>query len=276
MAGFHESVRRDMVQCHLLSCLFSKSFKGALALKGGFAMRAAHGSSRMTKDIDLAASSELPKIFVQNVVRHAVRDLRSTGIVANLEVTEPKQTDTTLRWKIGGYVGGSHLNLTVEVSRRDRLPREHVKEVIFRAPSAYDLPPIVCESFDATALAAAKTACLIDTRREAPRDIFDLFVLIEAEVIPPIELLRKMPREHLAQGLENLWTSVEKMDFKAAATELRPFMSLEAAANFDEELWDDMRLSVGKHVEEWLKQALAGMQAPDLEMESEMVQAAGP
>jgi predicted nucleotidyltransferase component of viral defense system len=250
------AVANDMVQCHLLQKLFSQSLKGKLALKGGMAMRVGAGSARYTKDIDLAADSRVPKEFVQRAIKLAIRDLSATHLVEDVVVSTPKQTDTTLRWKINGRVGASDIHLTVEVSRRDRLPENHVVAAKFIAPPSYNIPPVVCECFDATALAATKVGCLTSRTREAPRDIYDLFVLIKMQVYPPLEYLQRMPRAAVVDAVSNLWTTIQKMDFKTAETALTPFLSAVDASRFDAASWDGMRLAVGEHVEGWLTEAL--------------------
>src|SRR3546814_13751423 len=91
------------------------------------AMRILAHSVRYTKDIDLASPDTVPAAAVRSSIRAAIADLRASGILADFKVSEPKQTDTTLRWKIGGAIGGTAINLTVEVSRRPGLPTDHVQ-----------------------------------------------------------------------------------------------------------------------------------------------------
>src|SRR3546814_18456946 len=84
-------------------------------------------SVRYTKDNDVASPDTVPAAAVRSSIRAAIADLRASGILADFKVSEPQQTDTTLRWKIGGAIGGTALNLTVEVSRRPGLPPDHVQ-----------------------------------------------------------------------------------------------------------------------------------------------------
>lgn len=79
------------------------------------ALRAVHGSVRLTKDIDLDADNTASKERIQGIVKRAIRQAISSGLIANSVVTEPKQTDTTLRWKIAGTQPGgtAPINLTM-------------------------------------------------------------------------------------------------------------------------------------------------------------------
>src|SRR5690606_8708506 len=93
---------RDLVQARIVGRLFAQKVKG-LALKGGMAMRMSHGKwARATKDIDLDADMDMPLATVQGVVRRAIDEAISDGLLENVKVTEPKQTETTERWKIAG------------------------------------------------------------------------------------------------------------------------------------------------------------------------------
>src|SRR3546814_4826492 len=98
---------RELVQARLLVALFSRTMRREIVLKGGMAMRILAHSVRYTKDIDLASPDTVPAAAVRSSIRAAIADLRASGILADFKVSEPKQTDTTLRWKIGGAIGRS-------------------------------------------------------------------------------------------------------------------------------------------------------------------------
>ena len=93
-------------------------------LKGGCNLRFFHGSIRYSEDIDL----DLGPIGV-GAFRDKVRDLLSSRPFAQIletrgvaieRVSEPEQTDTTLRWKIGlrAEGTGAPLPTKIECSRR--------------------------------------------------------------------------------------------------------------------------------------------------------------
>lgn len=179
---------RELLQARLMGRLFAQRVHD-LALKGGLALRAAYGSYRATKDIDLDAGETLHLSDVQARVRRAIRQATATGVVRDVVVSEPKQTDTVARWKILGHepVTGAPVHLTVEVSFRDRIDPASVCEVPFQ-PSSAD-PVSVLTVYTAPALAFKKVQALLAPGREAVRDLSDLFLLIEAHVEPPPERL---------------------------------------------------------------------------------------
>ncbi len=251
-----DKTAREMVQAKLLGRLFASQVAGELVLKGGMALRVSTDSTRLTKDIDLMSPPGLNR--VENRIKGAINDLKASGLVAGMVVSQPKRTDTTWRWKIGGRVGGTIVNLTVEVSRRAPLPDGHVQSVSWTPRAQYGMDPIMVDCLDGEMLAASKVSCLIDRQREAPRDLFDIHLLVTTHVRPPIEALRRFGREALQEGLDRLWAKIEQMDYKMAATELLPHLEPEARAAMTPEKWDEVRMIAGTAVEAWLKEALDG------------------
>lgn len=99
---------RELLQAKLLLELMSQAAHKDLVLKGGLAMRALVGSTRYTMDIDLDAAPEISLARIQGIVRRSIdRVLKQQGLLEDPRVTEPKQTETTLRWKVNGRAPGT-------------------------------------------------------------------------------------------------------------------------------------------------------------------------
>lgn len=268
-----EHTTRDLVQARLLGALFSNSVRGEVALKGGFAMRVMAASTRYTKDIDLAASPTIPLRTVQSCVRKAIAGLAASGLVQGLEVSEPKQTDTTQRWKIAGKVGGSVMHLTVEVSRRSEAEATDVHMARYVPMPGLGAVPIACIGLPS--LSAAKVDCLANPKREAPRDVYDLFLLIKMDVRPSPEAIKAYGRAKLAEIRDTLWGKLEKMDYDVARQELLGFLPPETAAKITPDVWDEMRLEVEDKVCGWINEAL-GEAGPWMRREYDEAVAARP
>ncbi len=180
-----EHVVRDVLQARLIGAVFSAS-AGELVLKGGLAMRTSHRSQRYTKDVDLQTGPQVPQARVTGIIRKALKQAAETGFLKQVSITEPKQTDTVQRWKVAGVVGSSHINMTVEVSRRGLPPPEDLvtTQVVDLAGQAR---PVY--SYSASAIAASKVVALVAPNRVAARDLYDLDLLITMEVNPPIARL---------------------------------------------------------------------------------------
>lgn len=256
--SIEQALVREALQSRLLVELMGNALHKELVLKGGMAMRAVHGSVRYTKDIDLDADLKYSKTRVQGIVKRSIDHAVASGLIENASVTMPKQTETTLRWKIVGTEPGSSapMNLTVEVSRRARLVEGHVIEVPL--PAAYGSGGGVnVQVLDSQAIAVTKVLALTDPARMAPRDLFDLHVLIEAEVSDPSSLLSSLANApaRLVQGLVELWPKIEAMTYAQFRSEVVPYLPAAVATALDEASFDEMRLKVGENVEQWLRAA---------------------
>lgn len=247
---------RELVQVKLLSSIFASSLRDEIVLKGGMAMRTVHGSMRYTKDIDLAGSPDVSMGRIAGRINAAVASLRHDGLLNQMTVSTPKQTETTQRWKIGGLVGDIKVSLTVEVSRRERIESEHILRSAWVPPKEYGLTPILLEAFNGPLLAASKTACLMDVKREAARDFFDLWILVSAKVEPPIRIIRRHGREALEAGIANIEAKLEKMTYSQVIDELLPYLPASFANRMDEDLWDEIRLTASVATIDWIRAAL--------------------
>jgi predicted nucleotidyltransferase component of viral defense system len=259
------AVVREALQTRLLVELMSNAMHKELVLKGGMAMRAVHGSVRYTKDIDLDADLKHSRERVHGIVRRSIDRAVASGLISNATVSEPKQTETTLRWKIVGAQPGSDapLNLTVEVSRRATLTQGHVVEVPLSDAFGGGVGAKV-QVLDSQAIAVTKVLALTDPKRMAPRDLYDLHVLIQANVQEPAELLAALPNagERLPQAIAELWPKIESMSYAQFRNDVTPFLPSAVAAVIDEAAFDDMRLEVGTNVERWLQAATKTETAP--------------
>jgi predicted nucleotidyltransferase component of viral defense system len=249
---------REALQSRLLVELMSAAIQKEFVLKGGMAMRAVHGSVRYTKDIDLDADPKYSTSRLQGIVRRAIQRALSSGLIEDPVVTEPKQTQTTLRWKISGTQAASHIpvNLTVEVSRRSSSLAAHVIEKLL--PSSFgDQAGVKIQVLDSQAIAVTKIQALIDPHRQAPRDLFDLHVLIEAGIPDPADLLAELPNAatFLPSALAELWQKIEAMTYQQFVNEVIPYLPASTAEAIDEKAFDDMRITVATRVETWLKAA---------------------
>lgn len=257
------AVAREALQSRLLVELMGNAMHKELVLKGGMAMRAVHGSVRYTKDIDLDADLKHSKERVRGIVKRSIERAVVSGLIANAKVSEPKQTETTLRWKIVGTQPGSNapMNLTVEVSRRATMANGHIIEVPLPAAYAGGAADVKVQVLDAQTIAVTKVLALTDPNRLAPRDLFDLHVLIEAQVDDPTHLFASLPnaRERLPRAIAELWPKIEAMTYAQFRSDVVPSLPDNVAKAIDEDVFDDMRLKVGTSVERWL---IAATEAP--------------
>lgn len=243
---------RDTLQGRILAQIFAQRVQGVV-LKGGMAFRVGHSKwARATKDIDLDADEAIPLPALQNNMRRAIQRATADGLLENVQITEPKQTGTTARWKISGLYPrtGQMLNLTVEVSRRESIDSSETIELDSLDGSRQSI--LV---YNDRSLAFKKVKALMCDTREAPRDISDLFLLIQAHVDPPVPELRRWFAQHGPYSVKALWDKLERMDKETFKAEVLPSLppSVEGQQFYQD--WEQIRLIVGTHLESWIAQA---------------------
>ena len=239
---------RDMLQARVLGRLFAEATHG-LVLKGGLAMRVLHDHARATKDIDLDADHSLPMHSIQAWMRRALKTA-AVGLVTDVQITEPKQTDTTMRWKVAGRdpISNQVLHLTVEVSHRRDIAPEEVQVVTACNTAMFPKPIPVYQS---PILALNKMTALLSPTRDAPRDVLDLYLLITAHVKPPIKELRTWIAQHDTHVVQQMWDKIESMDETRFRSEVLPSLT-PCARSAEYEDWDRVRMTVAEHVAAWI------------------------
>jgi predicted nucleotidyltransferase component of viral defense system len=247
----------ELTQVRVLSAIFNKVVNREILLKGGFAMRVAANSARPTKDIDLQANGASME-RVQGLVRSAINELTKSNILDDVKISEPKQTETTQRWKIGGRIKGGEtpVHLTIEVSRRGLIPSDLTQAIRFERQGT-GVPPAIIECYSPKAIAAAKFEALSSPMREAPRDIFDLDVLISMRVEPPVHIFaNKYTEQELLEKLQIVSHKLDKMDFETVKSQLLPHMPPEMKKNFGAAEWENMRLNTYLMIDQWVHEAI--------------------
>lgn len=256
-----EELEREGLQARLIYEIFASCVRREFILKGGLAMRALHGSVRVTKDIDLDSPPEIPVDHARARMRGAIKKALEGGCLIEAQVTEPKQTETVMRWKINGLTRrGSRIHLTVEVSRRGMPLADRVEERDYPAPEGISgacspKAPAKALVYASDAIAAMKVFALASENRVAPRDIYDLNVLIEAGIEPAPDLLRRLGEQEIEQALSRSWAKIDLMDWKMFRSEVLPTLPPAEASRFTEEEFDRIRMRVGEKVESWLTAA---------------------
>ncbi len=247
---------RETLQMKILSEIFWHTRRRDMILKGGMAMRTAANSLRYTKDIDLDANPLKEPEYTKETIRAAIRKavLAYTNYIQNARVTEPKQTDTTLRWKINGTIAdtGEPFSLTVEVSRRGLLNEDHVITTTFVPPPKYNLPPVTLETYDAQALIVAKMNALLSDNRDAPRDLYDLYILFVMNVEPDAALMTGFIKRHdmsAEELVERIWNKLDMMTWERFCEEVIPYLEKAEASRITEEYFHEIVMKTGEKIE---------------------------
>jgi predicted nucleotidyltransferase component of viral defense system len=226
------SQTRDAFQQRLLTFLYRGSASSSLVLKGGAAMRVLTESARFTQDLDFDHDPHRSLSSLQNTVRTAIsRAVHGSGLVG-VTISESRQTDTVARWKISGQTSaGENLHLAVEVSRRQTPDPNHVLKIPVQIADR-TLPRVYVSVYDEQALADNKLAALTDERRTAPRDVYDLELLLARGVAPSAAAVENLGGQ--ATLLKRVADKLELMNWGLFREEVLPTLPAEIYSHIDE------------------------------------------
>lgn len=162
-------------------------------LKGGCNLRFFMKSIRYSEDIDLDVKITAVETLRKNVRKallspSLLHTLQSRGLrVAN--ITEPKQTGTTQRWKIELHRINSETSIPtkIEFSRRKTAPVDSLlepvdPEIIHR----HRLYPILIQHYSGIEAFAQKLDALCSRQAIQTRDLFDLHLLLGQGIQPTL------------------------------------------------------------------------------------------
>jgi predicted nucleotidyltransferase component of viral defense system len=246
---------RDALQQRLLTHLYRGTEGSSLVLKGGAAMRVLTESARYTQDLDFDHDPHRSLGSLQRTVRSAIDRAVQGGGLVEVSISEPKQTDTVARWKISGRTSaGERLHLTVEVSRRQVPDLAHVVKVPVQIADR-TLPRVYVSVYDEQALADNKLAALLDERRTAPRDIYDLELLLARGVCPSAQPVERADRAAL---LARVSEKLDLMGWALFRDQVLPALPREIQSNVDEEEYLAMKIRLLESLERCLSNHAAG------------------
>jgi hypothetical protein len=157
---------------------------GLFVLKGGCNLRFFHRSIRYSEDLDLDLGQIGKEAFREEVrgllASRPFAQILEARAVAIERVSEPTQTETTQRWKIGLRVEGTGTPLPtkIECSRRGLEDGVVLGSVDPAVARGYRLPPFLVSHYDAAAALRQKIGALAGRRETQARDVFDLHQLI--------------------------------------------------------------------------------------------------
>lgn len=248
MASLTEA--RDAFQQRLLTCLYRGPESSSLVLKGGAAMRVLTASARYTQDLDFDHDPRRSLASLQKTIRSAIaRALQGSGLTET-SISEPKQTDTVARWKISGRTStGEDLHLTVEVSRRGAPDLGHVVKIPIQIGDR-TLPRVYVSVYDEEALTDNKLAALIDERRTAPRDIYDLEILLARGICPSGGAVRRAGGPTVV--IRRVGEKLDLLSWPLFRDQVLPTLPQEIRAHIDEDEYLAMKVRLLESLERCL------------------------
>lgn len=252
-----EAEFRDRTQMQFIALLMRQG-ASRLILKGGMAMRALYGSTRLTKDVDFDCEDNVSQHSLQSHMQKALTQAARLAGLVEVEVTRTKRGERSARWRIAGTAASDvKIAWEVEISRRGVPPSEFIETRPFETPAAYRIIPFNVRVYGPAAMAGGKANALLSETRGVPRDVYDLSELIRQGADPTELWIRRIPREALERKRPMIMAKIEIIDFAMANAELLPYIAPEIRHSIDEPRWDEIRLDVAHHVEQWIDSAIA-------------------
>lgn len=227
-----------------LDQLGRKIDKKLYALKGGCNLRFFLKSVRYSQDIDFDIHI-IRKDTLSKTVNHILHStpfqlILQSNQIELLSFSEPKQTETTQRWKLSLKSGQSDLplNSKIEFSRRGLEKGICLDTIDPLLAKAYQLRPFFVPHYSAENAYLQKVKALIYRTETQARDVFDLFHLISMgiQVSIPEELKKHLP--HAVSNALNI-------SYDVFSSQVLSFLSLEDQESFnDVAIWEKIVLCV--------------------------------
>jgi predicted nucleotidyltransferase component of viral defense system len=230
--------------------LFLRAFgarvdKSLFALKGGCNLRFFLKSTRYSEDMDL----DIRTMSVGTLGSHVARVLKSTSFVQALgvqgievvRISQPKQTETTQRWKLILRIteSGAEVPTKVEFSRRG-LDGENVTESVDEGIiRAYRLYPVIVQHYSVHAAFVQKVLALALREQIQSRDVFDLKLLLNAGAGE-----RPLPAKASANLAAAIGNALE-VDYDAFAGQVLAYLEPEYQEHYaDRKVWAQLQQEV--------------------------------
>jgi predicted nucleotidyltransferase component of viral defense system len=214
-------------------------------VKGGVNLRYFFNSHRYSEDIDLDAVAVEPWALeekVDAVLESAAEAalLRAGGLQVH-EITKPKQTDTTQRWKamISAQGRRDPVRTKIEFSHREARGPSRLEAVPDRVVAPYALRPPTMQHYLAEGAIEQKVVALARRNETQARDVFDLELLLRQR--------REVTVAHLVDEETRLAAQERAIELAPQAFEdqVLPFLDQEVAELYSApDSWEQMRAFV--------------------------------
>ncbi len=248
--SYYKKMKYDPVQSveffHLvfLDQLGRRLDKRLYSLKGGCNLRFFLGSIRYSQDIDLDVKTirvtTLQKTVNNILLSPALATILKAHTLEIAQISEPKQTETTQRWKVLLKTdAGMSFPTKIEFSRRGLEVPVEFESIDSAVLNAYRLYPIFVPHYGPEIAFKQKIRALASRTETQARDIWDLFHLMHAYRV------KVEDREYLLKACENAY-HISFPDFK---DQVLAFFPADLQSQYNRETWNKIQLTVVEYLE---------------------------
>lgn len=212
--------RNPRAQIELFHLMFLRQFSTQIdanlyAIKGGCNLRFFFGSVRYSEDLDIDVCT-IAQETLENKVNKLLNSppllklLQGYGIT-QLEITSPKQTLMTQRWKIQIYTENTEIPYPtkIEFSRRNKKIQSELASVNIKICQVYRLPPMRLSHYALKEAITQKILALAHRSLTQARDIFDLYYLLH------IDKPKLLFKENILEQTQEALLSISFNDYKS-------------------------------------------------------------
>lgn len=168
------NVAREYVQNLFLQYFYYQEDSEGIYFKGGTALRILYRSPRFSEDLDFS-TNHIDKRIIEKLLQETAIKIDEEGIA--IEIEEAKPTSGGYLGEIKVSIGATNFNIMMEISSRKKKTSGETVAVENPYINTYTVVSLKKEE-----LIAEKIEALLD--RKKPRDFFDLYFMLRANLIP--------------------------------------------------------------------------------------------
>jgi predicted nucleotidyltransferase component of viral defense system len=239
MAELSDAQFIELFHLAFLQVLQARLAPARYVLKGGANLRYFFGSVRYSEDIDLDANDVEPWRLADRVngvlSSPALAAVLRSGGLGIAQVSDPKQTETTRRWKVAidapGH--GDPIRTKIELSHRNGEQRYVLESVPSSLVAPYALRAPTVQHYTVDSATEQKVKALAWRSETQARDVFDLDLLLRRQALAAGAIEPQLLERASEQGLD--------MPFAAFEGQVLPFLDPEVAELYDSASWRQMQ-----------------------------------
>lgn len=231
-----------------LSFLGTHLDKKLYAIKGGCNLRFFLKSIRYSEDLDIDART----VAKETLEKKINKILKSNSFIKTIQakelemiqITAPKQTETTQRWKIQIKNLNSAIPLPtkIEFSRRNFGKDLLFEKVDPEILTSYSLYPIILSHYGIKEALLQKFQALLSRQETQARDVFDIYHLLEHSAEKII-----IPKKNIKELISNL----HGVEFEQFKSQVVAYLMTEYQEYYNsEKKWTEIRSTVLKTIKE--------------------------
>ena len=228
-----------------LSVLQVRLNQDRYVLKGGANLRYFYSSPRYSQDMDLDAVGiarwKLAEKIDDVLESKALIQTILTQGISITEITKPKQTETTQRWKVAlAAPGRREPNWTkIEFSRRGPKGASRLDQIPPRVVERYAMRPPTVRHYLAEAMVRQKVEALAERGEIQARDVFDLDLLFRHS--PEAINRQRLSAKRANHAIER----IVELPFGAFRTQVVEFLDPDIVELYDNpRAWDEIQQRV--------------------------------